>query len=113
MLLIAAAAAAAPAASRRVSDETELRSLFTDRELSDSMHYVYQFKRDGRLGGEEMGRGVQGQWQIKEHSLCLNWSLPAGVRECYEVRLAGREVQLLRHGREMYFGTLAPLKPLR
>lgn len=51
------------------------------------MHYVYQFKRDGRLGGEEMGRGVPGQWQIKEHSLRLNWILPAGVRECYEVRL--------------------------
>lgn len=77
------------------------------------MHYVYQFKRDGRLGGEEMGRSVQGQWQIKDHSLCLSWSLPAGVRECYEVRVAGQEVQLLRHGREMYFGTLAPLKPLR
>lgn len=47
VLLVAAEAAAV----QRVTDETELRSLFSGRELSDSMHYVYQFNRDGQLGG--------------------------------------------------------------
>lgn len=100
------------AAAQRITDEVELRGVFSDRELSDSTHYAYQFKRDGHLGGEEMGREVQGQWRIENHRLCLSWRVPAGAQECYEVYMAGREVQLLRHGREMYFGILVRLKPL-
>ncbi|MBE3024099.1 hypothetical protein [Janthinobacterium sp. GW458P] len=108
-MAFSASATARPSATHRVVGEGALRAMFAGHALSDGTHYTYQFQRDGSLTGAEMGRDVQGRWQVMAHSMCLSWIKPVGKRECYEVRMAGGEVQLSRSGREMYFGTLARL----
>lgn len=106
VMAIAASATAKPSATHGTGDDGALRAMFAGHAMSDGTHYTYHFKRDGSLIGTEMGRNVQGRWQVMAYSMCLSWIKPVGKRECYEMRMASGGVQLLRSGREMYFGTL-------
>jgi hypothetical protein len=84
-----------------------MRARFAGRELSDNAHYTYRFGPDGALSGTEMGRDVRGRWQATASGMCLTWMVPAGSRECYDVRKEGAEWVFLRHGRPMFAGSLS------
>ena len=86
-----------------------LRELLADQDLGDGVHYAYQFHRDGRLTGMNMGKPESGTWKILSAELCYVWLRRKSEEECYEVRYRGNEVRMFRDGYEAFSGTLTPI----
>lgn len=88
-----------------------LRAQIADQDLGDGVHYAYQFHRDGRLSGMNMGKPEQGVWKVVSSGLCMVWTRRKSEAECYEVRRRGVEVKMFRDGFEALSGTLTPIAP--
>lgn len=113
LLLIALVASAGYSAEEKVRLESipgdDLQKLFAGQELSDEVHFVFQFHPSGRLTGF-MGEELFGKWRTQAGELCLAWGLPDKGERCYEVRNDGNTVRLLQYGVEVYYGRLTVIK---
>lgn len=112
-LSVCAAGAAGQDAQWRLVRGKALQELFADQDLGDGVHYAYQFHRDGRLTGMNMGKPERGTWKVASSELCYVWSRRKSEEECYEVRRRGNEVRLFRYGYEAFSGSLTPIPPQR
>jgi hypothetical protein len=86
-----------------------IAALFSEHELGDGVHYAYQFRRNGRYTGVEMGRDVRGKWRAHGGKFCWTPLEPSSAEECMTVRRRGKELQLLKDGEPIIEGTLSPL----
>ena len=84
------------------------KTMFSDAEYGDGVHYAYRFRSDGTFSGTEMAKDVRGTWRVKGNELCWRWTHPPGAEECYRAERNGAEVRLLKNGSEAWFGTLKP-----
>lgn len=87
-----------------------LRSLFSNREFADGVHFAYQFKRDGTFTGTEMSQSVSGSWRVRKDEFCWSWLRPPGPAMCYQVQQHGAHVRMLVNDSEAWYGTLEPLR---
>ena len=58
-----AVGAASPEHAWHAVRGAELQAQLADHDLGDGVHYAYQFHRDGRLTGAEMGKKFTGTWK--------------------------------------------------
>ncbi len=71
----------------------QIQAKFPGMELTDEAHWGEVFERNGTLTITSMGHKSSGKWRIQKDQLCLETgSEPGGG--CYEVWLAGRNVEL-------------------
>jgi len=71
----------------------QIQAKFPGMELTDEAHWGEVFERNGTLTITSMGHKSFGKWRIQKDQLCLETgSEPGGG--CYEVWLAGRNVEL-------------------
>lgn len=110
-LAICAAAVAGSDGQWRPVRGKALQEMFADQDLGDGVHFAYQFHRDGRLDGMNMGRPERGAWKVVSSDLCYAWNRRKSEEECYEVRRRGNEVRMFRDGYEAFSGSLTPLTP--
>jgi hypothetical protein len=105
-LMASSLAAAADDEHWREVKGARVRSLFSDKEFGDGVHFAYQFKADGTFTGTEMAKQVSGSWRVAKDEFCWHWQRPPGPRECYRVEQDGSHVRLLINGVEAWYGTL-------
>ena len=65
-------------------------------ELSDDVHWRDLYGRDGTLTSQSMGKQRTGKWHVENNQLCLDLGADSGG--CYEVWLAGSNVEFRREG---------------
>src|SRR5947208_13157948 len=71
----------------------QIQAKFPGMELTDEAHWGEVFQQNGTLTITSMGHKSVGKWRIQKDQLCLETgSEPGGG--CYEVWLAGRNVEL-------------------
>ena len=97
------------AGERRLPGNASLGQVFVAHEYGDGFHYAFQFHRDGKLTGTEMGKDVRGTWRATNNELCWTWARPNVDEECYTVRRKGQDVMLDRDGVEEWVGSLRPV----
>jgi len=80
---------------------SQISARLTGMEITDDVHYADVFQSGGNLVSYSMGRKTAGKWRVNKDTLCLE----RGKEEqaCYEVWLAGKKVELRRHGADMPF----------
>ena len=88
----------------------DLRAMFSGLELSDQVHYFYQFHSDGRLTGINLQEEITGKWRTEEGKLCLTLGQFDSVEECYEVRKDGDSVSFYQGNLEFFYGYLTDIK---
>ena len=86
----------------------DLRTMFSQREFGDGVHFAYQFRMDGGFSGTEMGKSVKGKWRTTSKQFCWSWTKPPGGEECYDVQRNGNDVRLMSNGSEAFFGKMSP-----
>lgn len=75
---------------------SQIRAKLAGMEITDEVHWGDVFGRSGILTSYSMGRKTVGKWRVQKDELCLDRGKENG--DCYEVWLAGRKVELRRHG---------------
>lgn len=98
--LAAAALALSPAAYLQAAEHfqrltgSQIKARLAGMEFTDEVHSAYVFGRDGRTSFVTLGKRGTGTWQVENGRLCMTGS--SGDRECNEVWMAGKRVQLRR-----------------
>lgn len=110
LVAISSAAVSADEQWRAVSGPT-LRTLLTGQEFGDGSHHAHRFLANGTFTGTQIGRDIQGQWQITGNQLCTKWTKPRPYDGCYDVERSGRELRMLQRGYSVFNGQLTPIKP--
>jgi len=82
---------------RRLSGK-EIQVRFAGMELSDGAHWRDLYERDGTLRSQSMGKSRAGKWNVKSDELCLDLGADSGG--CYQIWLAGSNVEFRREGLE-------------
>jgi hypothetical protein len=85
---------------RRIND-AQIRAQFTGMELSDGTHWVDIFSAGGVLTSHSMSKTKAGKWSVKNNELCLD--IEKEISSCFEVWLAGKNVQLRHKGSDMAY----------
>ncbi|ACA20431.1 hypothetical protein M446_6161 [Methylobacterium sp. 4-46] len=68
----------------------QIRARLVGKEVTDEVHWSYQFAPGGRLQAVSMGRPRTGTWRLKGDTLCLDDD------PCVQVWMAGSRVELRR-----------------
>jgi hypothetical protein len=78
----------------------ETRARIIGNVITDDAHWWDHYQADGTIDSSDMGRRTRGRWQIKKGQLCIWRGSLDG--ECYDVWVAGDEVQLRSEGLEPF-----------
>jgi len=71
----------------------QIQAKLPGMELTDEAHWGEIFERNGTLTITSMGHKSFGKWRVQKDQLCLDTGKEPGGG-CYEVWLAGRNVEL-------------------
>jgi len=108
-LIVAAGAfrSAAPAEQKlQKLTAGQIRAKFAGMELTDQVHWRELYARNGTVASNSMGRKRTGKWRVEKGQLCIEFEKePAN---CYEVWLAGKNVELRHQGLLPLEGVLEP-----
>jgi len=74
----------------------QIRAKFSGMQLTDQVHWGEVYWPDGKLTSEEMGRKQTGTWRVQKGQLCTDYGQEG--RSCYEVWMAGTNVELRTPG---------------
>lgn len=74
----------------------QIQARFAGMELSDEVHWRDFYGRDGTLSSRSMGKQRTGKWRVEDNQLCLDFGAESGG--CYEIWLAGANVEFRREG---------------
>ncbi len=86
----------------------QIRAAFTDRQLTDEVHFRDVYERDGAFRSYATGRKITGKWFIHLDELCLGIPDPDGG--CFEVRSSGTKVVMTPKGTGLPIeGVLEPI----
>jgi hypothetical protein len=72
---------------------SQIQARLAGMELTDEVHWDDLYQPNGVLVTNEMGHKTIGKWRIQKDQLCLDRGRELG-NGCYEVWLAGKNVQL-------------------
>jgi len=87
---------------------TQIRAKFSDRQLTDEVHWRDVYERDGTFRSYSMGRKRIGKWFVQANDLCLDLPEPDGG--CFEVTSAGTRVVITPKGTGLALeGVLQPI----
>ena len=73
--------------------DAQIRSKFIGKQFTDEVHWGELYEANGKLTSDEMGRKRVGTWTIQSDRLCTDFGME-GRRNCYEVWMSGRKVEL-------------------
>jgi hypothetical protein len=89
----------ADAAEFRRLRADQIRARVVGRDITDDFHWTEQYRRDGVLIVDDMGRRRSGRWKIERDMLCLAREA-GGAFNCFQVWTSGDEVSLRTHEAE-------------
>jgi hypothetical protein len=75
----------------------QIRAKLAGMDLSDGVHWRDVYERNGTVSSKSMGSKRNGKWRIEKDQFCIaldNEPIP----KCYDVWLAGKQVELRREG---------------
>src|ERR1700730_1696018 len=75
---------------------TQIQGKFAGMEVTDDVHWADVYERGGTLRSFSMGRKSVGKWRVQKDELCIDRGKDDGG--CFEVWLAGKNVELRRQG---------------
>jgi hypothetical protein len=75
---------------------TQIRARFSDRQLTDEVHWRDVYQRDGTFRSYSMGKLRTGKWFIRADDLCLDLPEPDGG--CFEVTSSGSQIVMTPKG---------------
>ena len=75
----------------------QIRARFAGAELTDEVHWRDRYERGGAVTSHSMGSTRAGRWLVEKGRLCVEFEKETSVT-CYEVWMAGRNVELRREG---------------
>jgi len=84
----------------------QIRAKFAGMELTDEVHWRELYAHNGTVTSNSMGRKRTGKWGIEKDQLCIEFEEESP--KCYEVWMAGRNVELRREGLLPLHGVLEP-----
>jgi hypothetical protein len=85
----------------------QIRAKLAGMELTDNVHWRDFYQRNGTVTSSSMGRKRTGKWLIENDQLCIEFEKEP-IPTCYDVWLAGKQVELRREGLLPLQGTLEP-----
>jgi hypothetical protein len=75
---------------------SQIQAKFAGMEVTDDVHWADVYERGGTLRSFSMGRKSVGKWRVQKDELCIDRGKEDGG--CFEVWLAGKNVELRRQG---------------
>jgi hypothetical protein len=75
---------------------SQIQAKFAGMEVTDDVHWADVYERGGTLRSFSMGRKSVGKWRVQKDELCIDRRKEDGG--CFEVWLAGKNVELRRQG---------------
>jgi hypothetical protein len=75
---------------------TQIRARFSDKQLTDEVHWRDVYQRDGMFRSYSMGEVRTGKWFVHSDDLCLDLPEPDGG--CFEVTSSGSWVVMTPKG---------------
>jgi len=85
----------------------QIRGKLGGMELTDNVHWRDLYQRNGTVMSTSMGRKRTGKWLIENNRLCIEFEKEP-IPTCYDVWLAGKQVDLRREGLLTLQGILEP-----
>ena len=86
----------------------QIRAKLAGMELTDNVHWRDFYQRNGTvMMSTSMGRKRTGKWLVENDQLCIEFEKEP-IPTCYDVWLAGKQVELRREGLLPLQGTLEP-----
>ena len=82
-----------------------MRAKLAGMELTDNVHWRDLYQRNGTVMSTSMGHKRTGKWRVEEDQLCIEFEKEP-IPTCYDVWLAGKQVELRREGLLPLQGTL-------
>ena len=74
---------------------SQIHAKFAGMEMTDEVHWADTYGRDGTLTTVEMGKKRVGKWWVQKDELCHD---RGKGKECYEVWISGKKVELRGRG---------------
>jgi hypothetical protein len=105
-VVVAFSAAAQPEQKLQRLTAGQIRAKLAGMELTDEVHWRELYARNGTVTSDSMGRKRTGKWRIDNNQLCIEFETEAA--KCYEVWMAGKNVELRREGLLPLQGVLEP-----
>jgi hypothetical protein len=75
----------------------QIRGKLGGMELTDNVHWRDLYQRNGTVMSTSMGRKRTGKWRVEKDQLCIEFEKEP-IPTCYDVWLAGKQVELRREG---------------
>jgi hypothetical protein len=75
---------------------SQIRARLSGMDMTDNVHWRDTYAGDGTLISFGMGRKTLGSWRVEKDELCVTRGKEDG--NCYQVRVAGKKVELRREG---------------
>ena len=75
----------------------QIRAKIAGMELTDEVHWRETYERGGTVTSNSMGRKRSGKWRVEKHQLCIEFEKDPAAK-CYEVWMAGKNVELRHEG---------------
>jgi hypothetical protein len=94
--LVAFDAASGAAEKFQKLSGSQIRARFVGMEMTDNVHWADVYGSNGALKTYSMGHKRDGKWRVEKDELCVDRGPDDGG--CYQVWLAGRNVELRREG---------------
>jgi hypothetical protein len=94
ILAVPGSCPAAPAQSDgyKKLNGTQIRQAFAGRTFTDEVHFAFDYKANGTIGGTSMGRKINNKWSIANAELCITNSTG---EICYAVWKKASAVKLM------------------
>jgi hypothetical protein len=83
----------------------QIRAKLAGMELTDNVHWRDLYQRNGTVMSTSMGRKRTGKWRVEKDQLCIEFEKEL-IPTCYDVWLAGKQVELRGEGLLPLQGTL-------
>ncbi|MDI4238451.1 hypothetical protein AAFX91_28990 [Bradyrhizobium sp. 31Argb] len=74
----------------------QIRARFSDRQLTDEVHWREVYQRDGTFRSYSMSKVLTGKWFVRSDDLCLDLPEPDGG--CFEVTSSGSWIVMTPRG---------------
>jgi hypothetical protein len=108
-MLLAVAFASSAGAEEKLQKLSggQIRAKIAGMELTDEVHWRETYERGGTLTSNSMGHKRSGKWRVEKDQLCIDFEKDPPAK-CYEVWMAGKNVELRREGLMPLQGVLGP-----
>jgi hypothetical protein len=108
LALLAAAAFGAGAAAEEKFQKLsggQIRAKLAGMEVTDGVHWRDRYERNGTVSSMSMGSKRSGKWRVEKDQFCIAFEKEPAAK-CYDVWLAGKQIELRREGLLPLQGTL-------